>query len=178
MSRKSNLVATGDFDIRKQLCRGDVLVGQKGLLIRFRWSKTNQFGKRRHLVPVCAIPGSVLCPVAAYRQMLRLCPGGDMDPAFLLKVSGKVQPVSYSLLQAMIKRGVSRLGLDPNMFSSHSLRRAGASWAFQSGVPGELIQTHGDWTSQAYLRYLELSMTEKMQVAQRMSVGAANLANA
>ena len=176
MSRKSNLVATGvEFDINKQLCRGDVLVGKKGLLVRFRWSKTNQFGKRNHLVPICAIPGSVLCPVAAYRRMLRICPGQDQDPAFLTRVAGKVQPVSYGLLQAMIKRGVSRLGLDPRMFSSHSLRRAGASWAFHSGVPGELIQLHGDWTSLAYLRYLEMPLMERSKVAKQMSRGVANL---
>ena len=60
------------------------------------------------------------------------------------------------------------MGLDPNAFSSHSLRRAGATWAFQSQVPGELIQTHGDWTSTAYLRYLDFSLNERLQVAEKM----------
>ena len=176
MSRKSNLVASGkEFDLKRQLCRGDVLVGRRGLLVRFRWSKTNQFGSRVHMVPVYEIPGSVLCPVYAYKHMVRLCPGEDLDPAFLMHVAGRVQPVSYGLMQAMIKRGVSRLGLDPKMFSSHSLRRAGASWAFQAGVPGELIQSHGDWTSQAYLRYLELPLGEIMQVAKKMSGRVARL---
>ena len=47
LSRKSNLVVTGKkaFDRRRQLCRFDVLIGEKGLLVQFRWSKTNQFGK-------------------------------------------------------------------------------------------------------------------------------------
>ena len=170
MSKKSNLVAAGgEFDLKRQLCRGDVLVGRSGLIVRFRWSKTNQFGTRVHMVPLYAIPGSILCPVDAYRHMLSLCPGKDLDPAFLMQVAGKVKPISYGLMQAMMKRGVARLGLDPKMFSSHSLRRAGATWAFQSGVPGELIQMHGDWTSQAYLRYLELPLVDRMKVAQKMS---------
>ena len=44
LSRKSNLVGTGKkaFDRRRQLCRSDVLIGEKGLLVQFRWSKTNQ----------------------------------------------------------------------------------------------------------------------------------------
>ena len=64
----------------------------------------------------------------------------------------------------------AHVGLDPGLFSSHSLRRAGASWAFRARVPGELIKTQGDWASQAYLRYLEFSLSERCQVAQRMTL--------
>ena len=53
------------FDPKKQLCRSDVVVGNNGLLVTIRWSKTNQFGGRAHVVPLVAIPGSPLCPVGA-----------------------------------------------------------------------------------------------------------------
>ena len=77
MSRKSNLVVTGaqKFDSKKQLCRSDVLIGSEGLLITFRWSKTNQFGTRVHSVPLIVIPDSPLCPVRAYKAMLEKNPG-------------------------------------------------------------------------------------------------------
>ena len=175
MSRKSNLVVTGKekFDPKKQLCRSDVVVGNNGLLVTFRWSKTNQFGGRAHVVPLVAIPGSPLCPVGAYKSMLMLCPGNSSDPAFFIGgisgTGGGKQPITYYLLQKFIKKGVGRLGLDPKAFSSHSLRRAGATWAFHSQVPSELIQSHGDWTSLAYLRYLDFSLSERLEVAERMS---------
>ena len=35
-------------------------------------------------------------------------------------------------------------------FRGHSLRRGGASWAFNTGVPGELIQILGVWSSEAW----------------------------
>ena len=173
MSRKSNLVVTGSnmFDPSKQLCRSDIQVGSKGLLVTYRWSKTNQFGQRVHVVPIIAMPGSPLCPVTAYRAMLELCPGNPVDPAFFIKgATGphSKKPVSYYLLQKYIKTGVARLGLDPALFSSHSLRRAGASWAFQAQVPSELIKSHGDWASQAYLRYLDFTLSERLVVAERM----------
>ena len=173
MSRKSNLVVTGSkkFDPNKQLCRSDVVVGSNGLLVSFRWSKTNQFGRRAHVVPILAIHDSPLCPVRAYKAMLKFCPGEPHDPAFFLKgAPGKnhKRPVSYYLLQKYIKEGVARLGLDPSAFSSHSLRRAGATWAFQSHVPSELIKSHGDWASQAYLRYLDFTLAERLQVAEKM----------
>ena len=100
--------------------------------------------------------------------MLSMCPGEPGDPAFFIAGTRSKQPVTYQLLQKYIKVGVAKLGLNPKLFSSHSLRRAGASWAFQSQVPGELIQSHGDWTSSAYLRYLDFSLTERLQVAERM----------
>lgn len=173
MSRKSNLVVTGSqkFNPEKQLCRSDVAVGTNGLLVTFRWSKTNQFGGRTHVVPILAIPGSALCPVKAYKDMLIKFPGEPNDPAFFLKgtAANIKKPVTYCLLQKFIKTGVAKLGLDPGAFSSHSLRRAGASWAFHSQVPSELIKSHGDWASMAYLRYLDFSLAERMQVAERMS---------
>ena len=122
-----------------------------------------------------AVSGSALCPVQAYANMVSLCPGRYLDPAFFVKMCGKIQPISYGLLQSTIKKDVPKLGLDPRMFSSHSLRRAGASWAFRAGVPGELIQAHGDWVSQAYLRYLELPFDERMQVACKMSESVVRL---
>ena len=171
MSRKSNLVVTGaeKFNPEKQLCRSDVLVGSDGLLVTFRWSKTNQFGARKHVVPLLAIPESPLCPVRAYKSMLNMCPGEPNDPAFFITAIRSKRPVTYYLLQKFIKKGVSQLGLDPKAFSSHSLRRAGATWAFQSQVPSELIKSHGDWASQAYMRYLDFSLSERLQVAERMT---------
>lgn len=35
--------------------------------------------------------------------------------------------------------------------------RGGATYAFRSGVPGELIQVMGDWKSDAYKRYFDFS---------------------
>ena len=68
LSRKSNLVVTSSkpVDVSKQLCRSDVLVCENGLLVQFHCSKTIQFGGRVLLVPVLAIPNSVLCPLRAY----------------------------------------------------------------------------------------------------------------
>ena len=54
------------------------------------------------------------------------------------------------------------------MFSSHSFRRGGATHAFRSKVPADLIQLHGDWKSDAYKKYLSLSMEDKLIVAHKM----------
>jgi hypothetical protein len=50
-----------------------------------------------------------------------------------------------------------RIGKNPKQFSTHSFRRGGASWAFSSEIPSELIQLYGDWKSDAYKNYLRFS---------------------
>ena len=53
-------------------------------------------------------------------------------------------------------------------FSSHSFRRGGATFAFQTGVSPELIQLHGDWASDSYKQYLHMSFATKLSVSQTM----------
>ena len=52
------------------------------------------------------------------------------------------------------------LSLDPADFSGHSLRRGGATFAFQCGIPSELIKLQGDWRSDAYMLYLTLPLAD------------------
>ena len=168
-ARKSNLVQTGNQ--HSQLLRQDVKVGSRGLLITFNWSKTIQFGERKLVIPVVAIPQSVLCPVAAYKSMCHQVPAPREGPAFVLPHRSGSSPVSYAYYQAFLRRIVSKVGLDSRAFSSHSFRRGGASWAFRSGVPGELVKVQGDWRSDAYLKYLQFSLEQRLQVAHAMVDG-------
>ncbi|CAH3184844.1 unnamed protein product, partial [Porites lobata] len=39
---------------------------------------------------------------------------------------------------------LSLIGVDPKLYAGHSFRRGGASFAYQSGVPIELIKALGD----------------------------------
>ena len=55
------------------------------------------------------------------------------------------------------------------MFASHSFRRGGASFAFQSGVPVELIKMLGDRKSDAVLLYLTVPLSIRLQSINMMS---------
>ena len=52
---------------------------------------------------------------------------------------------------------------DASSFRGRSFRRGAASWAFNHGVPGELIQIYGDWASDAYKAYLEFSIESHLR---------------
>jgi len=155
--RKSNTVADSvkAFDPAKQLVRGDCRRIGSFLFVYSKWSKTNQFGKRSHGIPLLPLPGSPLCPVAAFDNMCRLVPGVDSDPAFCFVTGGIRKPITYAVFQRRLKASVRAIGLDSRLFSTHSFRRGGATLAFRAGIPGETIKVLGDWQSEAYQVYLE-----------------------
>ena len=180
MARKSNMVPVSArcFDSQKQLLRGDIAVHDRMLVISLKWSKTNQFGDRLLKIPVLAIPGSPLCPFRAYCHMISLIPTDASSPAFCLPLSvGTVSPVLYADLLAVVKLLIRATGRNPDLFSSHSFRRGGCSWAFKSKVPSELIQIHGDWMSDAYKEYLCFDFEEKLSVSSRMRAQILKLQN-
>ena len=127
--------------------------------------KTNQFGQRVLKIPLLRIPGSVLCPVTAYLQMCMLIRAKSDDPLFVLP-HRKV--VTYKIFQVVLKDLISKIGLDAQEFSSHSFRRGGTTFAFQSRVPIDLIKLHGDWKSDCYQKYLSFSLEDKLLVVAKM----------
>ena len=57
----------------------------------------------------------------------------------------------------MLKTTLQKAGVDHKNYSTHSFRSGGATWAFNSGVPGEIIKIVGNWKSDCYLKYLLIS---------------------
>ena len=166
-ARKSNLVPTTNKDLQNKLflCRKDVQMFNGYLIINMRWSKTIQFGERILQTPLIEIPGSVLCPVNAFTIMCSKVKANSDDPLFTLPHK---KYIFYKDFQRKLKYLIKKIGLNPDMFSSHSFRRGGATHAFRSKVPADLIQLHGDWKSDAYKKYLSLSMEDKLIVAHKM----------
>ncbi len=75
------------------------MIGRNVLLVRLLWSKTNQFAKRVHSVPLLAIKGSLLFPVIAYKRMCALVSGPSNGPAFILPKGKGVVLVTYNQFQ-------------------------------------------------------------------------------
>lgn len=70
---------------------------------------------------------------------------------------------------AAFRRALSATGLpNASSYRGHSFRRGASSWAFNHGVPSELIQIYGDWASDAYKAYLEFGVQSKLAFAQQL----------
>ena len=123
---------------------------------------------RAHKIPLLQIPGSPLCPVAAYKNMCNLIPLKEHQAAFSVISSTGPVPVTYPQFNGKLKQLIQACGLNPDDYSTHSFRRGGASCAFRAKVPDSLIQLQGDWASDCYKRYLEMGLVDKRDVSLKL----------
>lgn len=169
LARKSNMVPSSlkAFDCNKQLCRGDVVCSDLGLLITMKWSKTNQFGRKHVQIPLPRVRGSVLCPWSAYQKLVTLVPASLQDPLFVFGLHPRRCVTSHYFVK-VLREMLGKAGFQASCYTGHSFRRGGASFAFKVGIPGELIKFQGDWSSEAYLQYLDFSLETRYQVGVNM----------
>ena len=102
--------------------------------------------------------------------MCELVPAPDFVPLFvLLSRSGRLRPVLKSQFVSVLRNRLQSAGVpQPHLLRGHSFRRGGTSWSFSSSILGELLQAFGDWRSDAYKCYLDVSMPLKLRVSQGM----------
>jgi hypothetical protein len=126
--RQSNLAppTSGSFDRRRHTRRADISVHASGTLLTLRWTKTLQdFSKSFH-IPLPSIPGSPICPKAAYLDFIRAAPGHSQDPLLSLPSKGRTRTVlSAGFLRKCLLQFITSLQLSPGSYSLHSLRRGG-----------------------------------------------------
>ena len=67
-------------------------------------------------------------------------------------------PLTDSVARKHLKDISKALGLH-KAFTFHDFRKAGASWAFDQGVPLENIMKHGTWKSDSVWTYLSSSVS-------------------
>ena len=151
------------FFLRKK----DVRRHKHGLLLSLSGSKTVQFRERCLSLPLPCLDPHPLCPVRALASALRVVGVGPGEaPLF----SGSGCDLSRSKFVQRLHSLLQAAGVHPTMYSGHSFRRGGASWAFEAGLPGEFIQILGDWRSDAYLRYLSLNTNTKFKLMRDFSI--------
>jgi len=156
------------FDKSKLITRSDVFVAEDCVIIQLSWTKTLQMAERVLQIPLYAASGSLLCPRKCLLNLVHLSPGLETDLLFVHKTSSGLQVITQSEFTKFFRKCLNVCGFDDSVFSGHSLRRGGATCAFEKGVPGELVKNHGDWRSEAYLVYLQFSSNQKLQTTKAM----------
>lgn len=171
--RKSNILppSAHGFSPDKHLCRGDFTIQPWGLCVHIRWSKTIQFKERHLTLPLPALPKHPLCPVTAILAALALTPlAKPSEPAFLLPTSPP-SPLLYPKFLSTLRSILSSAKIPSDGYSGHSFRRGGATWAFRMLLPTEAIKAMGDWSSEAYMAYLDIPLSSKVAHVQQFSRG-------
>ena len=141
--RKSNVlpISAAKFDTAKQVTRNHIRCLHGALLVTVNWSKTIQYCQRQLSIPVSAVPGSKLCPVQAFKQLLQLVQVPANFHAFCyFNLSGDCVPLTYTVFVAQLRYWLAKIGISNTKdYCTHSFRRGGTTFAFQCGVNPTLI---------------------------------------
>lgn len=164
--RKSNLVPTQGSAANKGhvLQREDIMFTDFGLVVTVSSSKTNRFRERTLNIPLHYVSNPCFCVVAMLKEHFQQFPATHDSPVFLMIKGGNQRPVLYDDLLKFIKERVTSIGLDSSRYGTHSMRRSGATFLNDIGVPLHEIQMLGDWQSLAVLLYLATSEEKKRDI--------------
>jgi hypothetical protein len=117
--------------------------------VSIRQSKTNQNRERLHVVALPAIKNNVLCPVEALRRLfMGMGQQHPKAPAFPKVGQGMTAPLVHKEFVDMLHGLLMKIGLEPSMYSGHSVRRGGATPAFKITKDHSLIMYQGDWAGE------------------------------
>ena len=144
MFRQSNLAphSVTTFDALRHTCRGDIFTAPPGLLILVRWIKTHQSIGKAPVLPIPAVLGHSADPVTAYCQLQTSSPTTSPDqPLLTHNTQHHCTTLTVSMLTKALTVLLDALGLDPGLFSLHSLWREGATAVYHG-----LCQHQVSWT--------------------------------
>ena len=142
------------FNPLEQLARADLFFAPPGAHILIKWSKTLQAKNQIRLLKIPSLKKSILCPVSALKNLLLITPSGDNKPLFQIKYKQKWVPLTDSRLRRALASILLSLQLHTSKITFHSFRRSGATFAFNSSVPLQDIQSHGTWSSDCVWSYI------------------------
>ena len=149
------------YDPETVLTRGDVIIDNENerVLIFVNFSKTNQFQKSCHVIP---IPKNVDPCLDLFRHLgslFRKVKADDDAPALSFSPTSFV---THKTFTERLKKLLSQSGLEPSLFSGHSFRRGGASYLYSVGGSTLMVQVLGSWSSQIFTRYIYLSVEDRL----------------
>jgi integrase len=169
--RKSTLLpAPGPLMAGKFIARNDIInLTLESFELVSRFSKVIQFGQRIHVVPFVRNPDVSLCPVRALLAHRGASPLGSNRPLFNYVRDGREISMTQTAYVSRLRALLKSIGYDTTLYSAHSLRRGGASYAFQVGLSHIQIKSRGDWSSNAFERYVHINSEAAMQAARTIA---------
>ena len=131
------------------------------MMCDLRWTKTIQFKQRVLRMPVLPAHNKKICPVLWVHYMIQTIPAQPTDPAFTIYYKGQKIALSANQLITRLRRWLKIIKEPQDRYSLHSLRCRGATFAFQSNLEHKMIKLLGDWASDAYRRYCDVSIDKR-----------------
>ena len=107
--------------------------------------------------------------MAAFKAMLLVSPTMSPDDPLLLLPGVSRNIVTVGKLKTVFRALIKLMGHQPSAYSLHSLRRTGATLAYEAGVDYLSIIRHGTWRSGAFWEYITTRSTKNSKVASSLA---------
>ena len=108
-----------------------------------------------------------MCALSEYLQARAPLLGVHPDSYLFMDSTGR--PVSKDQVNQVIKSAVTKLGLSPNNYTTHSLRSGAATTAGQLGFTEPEIKALGHWKSSAYSTYVHDTHLDSFTYSARLA---------
>ncbi len=166
--RGSNLCPqdAGSFDCTRHFTRSDVQVTKEGLVVKLKWAKNMQSALQQTAIPIPRVKQSHMDPTLAFVRMCNAVQTSNNQPLFMLDAHTMLK---LDDLRCAFKLLCVEVGLDPDKYSVHSLRRGGATEAYAGGASALDIKRHGAWSSDCFLNYVATPDTHASSVCTALS---------
>lgn len=163
--RASNLTprSVSAFNLQENLLRQDFRMHGNLLLVHIKWTKTLQYREKKLLIPVIPFLDAEINAVTWFHTMISTVAAPPTAPAFSIPKNGEFVPLTYPQLAKKLRKWTENSNLDPKKFTSHCLRRGGASWLDEQGVPESVIAVLGDWRTTAFKAYIDSALKTRMR---------------
>lgn len=143
------------------LKRRDFVFHTWGVMVYVHRSKNHRFRTVPHRIPITTVQNYKMCAVYWIRRHFCEYPASQSSNAFLVKSGGTYSRLDYYTFSHRFKVACAKAGLDPTQYSSHSLRRGGATFLAMCGWPLGSIKSLGEWRSNVVEQYIDLPMSRK-----------------
>ena len=90
------------------------------------------------------------------------------DPFFIVSHNGVWQPLTRTLADPAFKSALTSLGVTPSSYGWSSFRRGASTTGFLATGDVETLREHGDWKSNAYVRYLALPADKRTNLVKAL----------
>ena len=142
----------------------DVVFTDWGFFVKVCSSKTTSKSQKPQYIPVVKSPGSPICLVTLLEGIWADSASGESN----LFSTNSIPAISYSIFHNTMDYLISKAGL-AGTFSSHSLRRGGASFMSTIDCSIPQIKSRGNWSSDCVYEYVIPSLEHELRVDSKIS---------
>ena len=161
-SGKISIRSDKEYDPSTHLSFGDIAVDSyentSTIAIKIKASKTDPY--RQGIMIYLGATNTKLCPVKAILAYIAVR-GSEPGLPFMF---ANQQGLTGDKLVLHVRRALTKAGINPDLYASHSFRIGAATVAHMKGIEDSAIMTLGRWKSNAYQRYVRIPQEHLAQL--------------